>query len=133
MNKILQEKIMHIKSFRKSLLFAALTAAGLGTFAGGLKAQDQTKEVKNLISIAERKIQSLKNNSSSNEDELEKIKTYIKEASEDLKKGDEELAYYKISIGLAYFRKIDAQKELSEAKKEMKETKSSLNQRGSDE
>ena len=124
---------MHKKPFRDFTLITALLTAFFIPFSSSLNAQNQSEEVKNLITIAERKLQALEQDSSAGESEVEKIKIYIREASEDLSRGDEELAYYKISIGLAYFRKIDARKELKAAENELKETRESLGQRGSDE
>jgi len=88
----------------------------------------EKEEIQSLISIAEKRLEAMKQqgNMDQAKNEIDKISIYINEAKSDLKSGDEELAYYKISIGMAYFRKIEASKELSDAETELNQIKDKL-------
>ena len=99
------------------------------------KAEEQTEDVVNLMSTVERKIKTLEKekNGSSVNNEIETIKGYLNEAKDDLKKGDAELAYYKISLGMSYLKKIDAQKELLNAEKNSNNEKNNIQKKEDDE
>jgi hypothetical protein len=88
----------------------------------------EKEEVQSLISIAEKRLEAIKQKGDMGhaKSEVDKISIYINEAKSDLKSGDEEMAYYKISIGMAYFRKIEASQELIDAETELNQIKDKL-------
>ena len=92
-----------------------------------VSAPKPAKEVASLIEIARSRLKKLIEEGAKEygKDEIEKIETYIKDAEKTLKE-DEELAYYKISIGMAYFRKIEAKRELLEAENRFNDLKKQM-------
>ncbi len=91
-----------------------------------LLGDEKTEEVQSLIKIAEMKLDKLKKSGAESfaSEEIGKISTAIKDANAAIKAGKEEKALLIISIGMAYFKKIDAKKELIEAEKELNQARS---------
>lgn len=96
-----------------------------------LLGDDKTGEIKSLIKIAEMKLEKLKKIGAKSyaSEEIAKITKAIKDANAAIKAGNEEKALLIISIGLAYFKKVDANKELIEAENELNQARSRHNQK----
>ena len=113
-----------MKSSKLSLILAFLFIFP----APFLKADEKTEEIKSLIKIAEMKLEKLKNEGGESyaAEEIKKINKAIKDAKEAIKNKNDEKALLIISIGMAYFKKIDAKKELMDAEQKLNMTKNKL-------
>ncbi len=91
-------------------------------------AENQPEEIRSLIRIAEVKLEKFKKDKAEvyAKDEIKNIEKYIKDAKKSLKEGKEELALLTISIGMAYFKKIEAKKELLEAENELNRVRAEI-------
>jgi len=92
---------------------------------------DKTEEIKSLIKIAEMKLDKLKKSGAESfaSEEIAKITTAINDANAAIKAGKEKKALLIISIGMAYFKKVDAKKELIDAENELNQTRTRYNQK----
>jgi hypothetical protein len=97
----------------KNIISAALVIC---SFASPIMiyADEQTEDVINLMTTVERKMKNLESygGNPSLKSDMEALKGYMEEAKEDLKKGEAELAFYKVSLAMSYLKKIEARKEL---------------------
>ncbi len=107
----------------KTLFFFLSILISLGSLP--LSAQNQPEEIRSLINIARIKLDRLKKKNAQTyaKEEIKLIEQHIKDAEKALKDGQEEKALLTISIGMAYFKKIDAKIELQEAEKKLNETR----------
>ena len=82
------------------------------------------EEVKVLIKDIENKLGTIKEEGAENYagKEISKIEQFIKNAKKYLDDGDEDPAFFEISKGKAYFKLIEAKKELLNAETELKNT-----------
>lgn len=113
-----------------SLLIILFLLAGSNM---SIAAKDHSKEeVNSIISSVEKTLNKIKNSQAIEyaSDEISKIESYIKSARKFLNDGEENQAYYEIKIGNAFFKLIDAKKELFNAQKEFEETNKKLNMEG---
>ena len=84
------------------------------------------REVKALINEVETRLDLIRAEGAQNyaERAVSQIERYIKNAKKLLEDGDEDLAFYEISKGRAYFKLIEAQKELMSAEIELQNARS---------
>ena len=88
-------------------------------------AQDKSSDIMTLKSMVINKLNKIKETNASGfaDREIKKIEKFISLTDKFLKDGDDEKAYYAISIGLAYFNLIDDKRQYLEEKKEIAEKK----------
>lgn len=94
-----------------------------------LKAQEEVKEIKNLITIVEMRIEKVKNSDAENFalEEINIIEDYIKETKRLVSEEKYKKAYYVVSIAISYFNLIRAKSFLNESKEKLKRVKENLN------
>jgi hypothetical protein len=84
------------------------------------------KEIMTLINDVEKKLDEIKGDGAENyaAKEVAKIERYVENAKKLLDEGDEDLAFYELSKGKAYFKLIEAKKDLMIAEIELKNVRS---------
>jgi hypothetical protein len=103
-----------MNNFHLKNIITAVLVICAGLFPHLVYADEQSEDVINLMATVERKVKNLENSAGSPpfKSDMEALKGYMEEAKEDLKKGEAELAFYKVSLAMSYLKKIEARKEL---------------------